>query len=78
MESPRWQGSTVDLCMMDGISLGSSLLYIGLGGAQQPPMPSLSPKEGPGTNLGEFGAKTRILEGFPSLPTAVRSRRVGP
>ena len=32
MESPRRQDSAVDLCMMDGFSFGSSLLYICLGG----------------------------------------------
>ena len=37
MESPRRQGSVVDACMMDGISLGSSLFYIGLGGSPTTP-----------------------------------------
>ena len=58
-------------------SLGSSLLYIGLGGAQQPPMPYLSPKEGPGTNLSEINAKTRILEGFRRPRRPVQSGGTG-
>ena len=43
--------------MMDGFSFDSSFLYIGQGGAQQPPKPSLTPKEGPETNLGELWVK---------------------
>jgi len=58
--------------MMDGFSFDSSLLYIGQGGAQQPPKPSLTPKEGPGTNLGELWVKIATSGAFPVESGMVR------
>ena len=51
--------------MVDGFSFDSSLLYIGQGGAQQPPKPSLTPKEGHGTNLGVLWVKIVTSGAFP-------------
>ena len=73
MDTPMEMVMMTGACGEGGGASFSSLVYIGLGGPQQPPMPSLSPKEGSGTNLGEIGAKTRILEGFRCPRRAVRA-----